>query len=630
MTSRELILAQYHYDLRARPTYVADTSGNVSTVSYDGWGRAAESADPFGNLYRNETDIIDRKNTSYMVAAGDISAFRSSPQDSLKRNVLESFSDSWGREITLKAYPNWPNRTASVVQEDFAYDHLGNLLTYTNPNRNLTSYQYDKLNRLTAVTDALNQTTSYGYNKLGQLQTTTQSEGTKSWTTAKSYDETGFLMSSTDPGANQDKFTRTKLGQISMRVDPNSNWISYAYDELGRNIIKATGTTTLKNVYQFRAFGPSRQEETRSGSNYMTVYNDYNIYGSQKYKATVYDGTVTVVRHEFDDQNRLKNVADAFDYFTHYSYDKTRISRVQTNGSHLLTTADNNNAQYSYEPDGKLQRVTFPILSDGSYLTSDYSYDGIGRLLKVSNKKGTVVLSGFAYGYDANGNITSVTDATGMTSYQYDKLDRLIQVKRPSGETIVYTYDARGNRKTLKGDSRIEDTKEQTYTFNVWDQLKKVVKENTTTEFEYEMQGLRLSKTTTKVQPADASGQTPPPVVEKVRYAYNSGGKVISEANVNNQAISTTSGARIACSPSGKSVRIRSTTICITATGMWCNWWMSPARPSTATSMMNGVIFSSRRKASGMPSSTRARFRMMKPACTTCARGTMTRLWDDL
>lgn len=539
ITNRELVLAQYHYDANARPNYAVDTSGNVSRASYDVWGRAYESTDPYGNLYRTDYDIIDRKSTSYMVAAGDLSAFRSSPQDSLKRNVLEGFSDQWGREISLKAYANWPNRTTNVVQEDFSYDHLGNVLSYVNPNRNSTRYQYDKLSRLTAVTDALNQTTSYGYNKLGQLQSTTQSDGTKSWTTAKSYDETGFLNKSTDPGANQDAFVRNKLGQITTRQDANSNLISYLYDELGRGIIKIAGSTTLKNVYQFRSFGPSRQEETRSGSNYMTVYNDYNMYGSQTYKATLYDGTATVVRHEYDDQNRLKNVADAFDYFTHYTFDKTRISKVQTNGSYQLNTADNANAQYSYEPDGKLKTVTYPKLADGSYLTSDYNYDGIGRLLKVSNKKGTSILSEYSYGYDANGNITSVTDATGTTSYEYDKLDRLIQVKRPSGETITYAYDARGNRKTLKGDSLIEDAQEQTYTFNVWDQLKTVSKGNVTTEFEYEMQGLRLSKTTTTTLPADESGETPPPVKEKVRYAYNNSGQVISEAGKNNEAIAS-------------------------------------------------------------------------------------------
>lgn len=534
ITGRELILSQYHYDLMARPNYVIDTSGNISTAAYDNWGRGYEATDAYGNLYRTDYDIIDRKNVSYLVAASDISTFRSNPQDSLKRNVLESISDQWGRNVTSKGYPNWPDHTANVVQEDLTYDYLGNVLTYTDPNRNITRYQYDKLNRLTSVQDALNQTTSYAYNKLGQLQSTMQNDGAKNYVSSKSYDETGFLTTSTDTGLNQDVFTRNTLGQISTRKDPNNNYIFYAYDETGRGIIKIAGSTTLKNINQFSIFGPSSQQEVRNGYNYMTLYNDYNIYGSQKYKAILYDGTVSVVRHEYDDQNRLKNVADVSDYFTHYTYDKTRISQVQTNGSYQLSSSDTANAQYSYEPDGKLNRVTYPKLSDGSQLTTDHTYDAIGRLLKVSNKKGTTVLSEYSYGYDANGNITSVIDSTGTTSYKYDSLNRLIQVKRPSGHTIDYTYDARGNRKTLNGDENFADPSgEQNYTFNIWDQLKTVTNGNTTTEFEYEMQGLRLAKTITTVNLESGNGV--PTSVEKVRYVYNNGGKVISEANASNQ-----------------------------------------------------------------------------------------------
>jgi len=98
------------------------------------------------------------------------------------------------------------------------------------------------------VIDALNQTTSYSYNKLRQLQSTSQSEGSKTWVTTKAYDETGFLRTSADPAANQDVFTRNKLGQIASRKDPNNSYISYLYDETGRNIIKVAGSTTLKNV----------------------------------------------------------------------------------------------------------------------------------------------------------------------------------------------------------------------------------------------------------------------------------------------------------------------------------------------------------------------------------------------
>ncbi|MNU95304.1 tRNA nuclease WapA precursor [compost metagenome] len=456
--SKELIRAQYHYDIMTRPEYVADTSGNVSKASYDAWGRANEMLDPYGNLYRSDYDLIDHKNTSYFVASADVPAFRSNPQDSMKRNVMESISDNWGREISRKGFPNWPNRTTNVVEENYSYDDAGNVLTYTDPNRNTTKYAYDKLNQLTSVTNALNQTTTYAYTKLGQLKSTTQTDGTKSWVSSKDYDETGFMKSSTDPASNQDKFSRNKLGQISLRTDPNGNMINYLYDEAGRNIAKVVNQTTLKNVYQYSSFGPTRQEETRNNANFMTVYNDYNMYGSQTYKANVSDGVANIVRHEFDDQNRLKNVSDPFDFFTQYGYDKTRISRVQTDGAYAASSADTVNAFYQYEPDGKVSSITYPKLSDGSILKTSKSYDGIGRQTKVTNTKGGAVISEYQYGYDPNGNITAITDASGTTNYQYDKLNRLTQVKRPNGQTVVYAYDVRGNRSTVKGDSGLEDS----------------------------------------------------------------------------------------------------------------------------------------------------------------------------
>ncbi|MNI31982.1 tRNA(Glu)-specific nuclease WapA precursor [compost metagenome] len=195
---------------------------------------------------------------------------------------------------------------------------------------------------------------------------------------------------------------------------------------------------------------------------------------------------------------------------------------MQTDGAYAASSADTANAFYQYEPDGKVSSITYPKLSDGSVLKTSKSYDGIGRQTKVTNTKGSTVLSEYQYGYDPNGNITAITDSTGTTNYQYDKLNRLTQVKRPNGQTVVYAYDVRGNRSTVKGDSRLEDSSDKTYTFNVWDQLKTVTKDNVTTEFEYEMQGLRLHK---------ATGSN------KTRYAYNNDGLVISEANAANQAV---------------------------------------------------------------------------------------------
>ncbi|MBE9918400.1 hypothetical protein G8C92_30865 [Paenibacillus donghaensis] len=121
-----------------------------------------------------------------------------------------------------------------------------------------------------------------------------------------------------------------------------------------------------------------------------------------------------------------------------------------------------------------------------------------------------------------NANITTATDGTGSTSYAYDKLNRLTKVTRPSGQTINYTYDARGNRSTFTSSGLSQSYSDITSTYNVWDQLESTTKDGLTTDYVYEMQGLRLSKTT------DAS---------TTRYAYNNSGEVIAELSGTNQAI---------------------------------------------------------------------------------------------
>ncbi|MFU1796223.1 RHS repeat-associated core domain-containing protein [Paenibacillus azoreducens] len=520
-TNKDLVMQQYHYDVMKRPKYVVDTYGNTSTVSYDGWGRPFEAIDPLGNLYKTDYDIINRKNTSYLVAATDIASFRSNPANTLKKNVLESYLDVWGREINRKAYPNWPS-TAPTVEENFEYDYLGNVVGYTDPNRSRTSYTYDKLNRLTSVTDPLNQTTSYLYDSLGNLKSTVQTDGSTTWTTSKEYDETGFLKVSADASNSKDNFARNPLGQIAVRKDANNNSINYSYDEIGRTLIKNVNNTMLKNEYQFSSFGPVVQREYSSGSNIKNVVYGYDMLGNQKYKRDVYENADYETQHQYDYQSKLLNVTDPFNVVTQYKYDKTRLNRVQMNGASTINNADNANTKYEYEADGKLKSITYPTLANGAIIKSEYTYDSIGRLLKVVNKKNTEILSQYQYTYDNNGNITTVTDGTGATSYAYDKLNRLTQVTRPSGQTINYTYDARGNRSTFTSSGLSQSYSDITSTYNVWDQLESTTKDGLTTEYVYEMQGLRLSKTT------DTS---------TTRYAYNNSGEVIAELNGTNQAI---------------------------------------------------------------------------------------------
>jgi len=51
-----------------------------------------------------------------------------------------------------------------------------------------------------------------------------------------------------------------------------------------------------------------------------------------------------------------------------------------------------------------------------------------------------------AFGYDANGNLLSVTDArNSVTSYVYDNLDRATTRRDPLLHDEAYQYDLNGN-----------------------------------------------------------------------------------------------------------------------------------------------------------------------------------------
>jgi len=88
---------------------------------------------------------------------------------------------------------------------------------------------------------------------------------------------------------------------------------------------------------------------------------------------------------------------------------------------------------------------------------SYYFYDSAGRLSQLANRgpSYSTVISYFAYGRDANGNITSITrestcPAGNNVYYTYDALDRLTVEEHKTGTTVFYGYqynhDAASNR----------------------------------------------------------------------------------------------------------------------------------------------------------------------------------------
>ena len=110
--------------------------------------------------------------------------------------------------------------------------------------------------------------------------------------------------------------------------------------------------------------------------------------------------------------------------------------------------------RYAYDNDGQLTAVEYPDGTDESF-----AYDAVGNRTTANGATYNVnAMNQYTYvsggaspvsdiTYDNDGNMTSLTDANGKTSYYYDTLNRLVAVTNAAaGIRWSCRYDVFGNR----------------------------------------------------------------------------------------------------------------------------------------------------------------------------------------
>ena len=209
------------------------------------------------------------------------------------------------------------------------------------------------------------------------------------------------------------------------------------------------------------------------------------FYPEAQYKYDSYGNIISSTFACIDDVNEKKWVTS-----NSYEYDKNRISKVQIPGG--------TKAEYTFYDDGKLKSVTYPALSDGSILKSEYTYDGLSRLKTLVNKKGTSVLSSYSYTYDSNGNILTANESVGNntnnTTYSYDKLNRITSVIGTKNADSYYEYDYRGNRKVNFEQTDFLSENSASYRYDMLENMCYSKTGNNTTVIKYGTNGYRYVK----------------------------------------------------------------------------------------------------------------------------------------
>jgi YD repeat-containing protein len=180
--------------------------------------------------------------------------------------------------------------------------------------------------------------------------------------------------------------------------------------------------------------------------------------------------------------------------------------------------------EYGYDNQGNVTSVKDPL----NHITGN-QYDALNRLKQVTDPGTGVTL----YGYNGLDALTSVTDPrTLVTSYSVDGLGNLNQQVSPDAGTTVNTYDAAGNLATQT------DAKSQVTTYS-YDALNRVTlitfHDGSKQTYAYD-QGTNGLGRLSSIEERNPSNQ----VIALTQYGYDQKGRVTSDTRTVNGIIYAT------------------------------------------------------------------------------------------
>ncbi|PTS90545.1 hypothetical protein DBR17_01085, partial [Sphingomonas sp. HMWF008] len=462
------------YDAANRLAYAIDASGAVTGFGYDADGRLIKTVQ-YAKL-RPTTSLPDVATMLFWSGTSGTTDDRITRSYYAADGTLRYSVDAEGYVCRFDYDP--AGRSAATVRWDSAISIDDTTTIDEVKSRAVgafvaTARVYDNAGRLVSEVDANNVATRYSWNVNGTQNSIHQAYGTPDTVqTLFTYDNAGRVKIRSEAYGTPDQadtmFDYDGLGNVVSTTDANGNTTKFDYDRDGR---KLASTDALDGVtrYEYDAFGSvvktidpqgnasyayydalGRVKATRDAESYVTE-TTYKTFGEVE----------TVTRRA----NRATNAASAAsvptyipdsakDATTRFDYDK--LGRV-------LSTTDALNFVESYKLNAFGQRVKVTGKLNGETI-NDYDRRGLLTFEKLPisslNQSGVSQPVINRFEYDARGNRTKMTEADGLpeqriTSYVYDKLDRLVRTRLPqignATNTALLTpvetiaYDARGN-----------------------------------------------------------------------------------------------------------------------------------------------------------------------------------------
>ena len=347
-------------------------------------------------------------------------------------------------------------------------DSVGRRVSVTNPLGQRTQLTYDALDRLTQTTDPINGVTALAYDPNGNVLSLTDA---RNGVTQYTYDTRNRMATQKDPLLRQGSFQYDGMSNQTQTTDRKSQITNVTYDALDRHMqVTYAGGSTV--TYTYDAGNRITQIVDSVAGTITRTYDGMDNLLSE----TTPQGTVT---YTYDHADRRTSMTVAGQPTVNYTYDNAdRLTQIAQGAS---TTT------YVYDAAGRRTSLTLP---NGVVVTS--AYDNASHLTSLTYTKGATTLGDLTYTYDKAGKriATGGTFArTGLPQAIATAIYNAANQQLTLGNKSA-TYDNNGDLATLTDTGGTT-----TYTWNSRDQLTNISGPGLTASFQYDGMGRRKSKT---------------------------------------------------------------------------------------------------------------------------------------
>jgi RHS repeat-associated protein len=474
--------------------YEQDRNGN--TITYN-WGAVGSTPRLTSIVDTQGRTITPTYDANGMVVGWTDSTGRSMSFSVNSSNVVQSMTDANGGTIS------------------YGYTSSGALDSITDPDGDQTTISYDSSGRITSIVRVSNTSTGTG-------PTYQFAYGSRTSVCPASPDPSNPIIAqtvATDPNGNQTTYCDDADDRVAAEIDPAGNVTTSVYNAVdaptSTTVSSAGGSAaqTTSTSYNTLADGDASAEPTSStitntGFSLSQGTATYPTSGANDQLPTsTTDPQGNQTTYSYDAYGNPTSIVDPLSASGPYQNSSQDEINLTYSSSHFgwltqSTDPDGHATSYGYDGEGNLTSITPPAplgqetfaydglsrmtsQTDGDGNTTTYTYNPLDEVSKTTYQDGTIVSDN----YDADGNLTSEVDPSGIESNTYNNLGELTQTVLPTGQTLGYGYDNDGNLTSFT-----DGAGTYTYTYNNLSQLTKLTEPSgAVTTFAYNTLGQRIS-----------------------------------------------------------------------------------------------------------------------------------------